>query len=318
MRQLLQHHDLLPRRDDDLARFEQWLAQRLEDTTDPDTRRLVERFGTWHHLRRIRARSRDGQPTHGSVHTAKQELTETGRFLDYLRARGQTLSTCSKADLDEWLTTGPTTRTLIRTFIVWARRNRLCHAALDVAHRTARSSPLMTQDQRLGLIRQCLTGETETVAYRLAGLLLLLYAQPVTRICQLRTTDVLVSPTAMFLQLGDKPAIVPEPFADLIRTHLANRPNMRTGNTVGSPWLFPSRRPGEHLHASTVMERLRANGIHLLGSRNAALRQLVRDVPAPLLADQLGYSPQITHRHAALAAETMAVYGSIRARRAPH
>jgi antirestriction protein ArdC len=52
------------------------------------------------------------------------------------------------------------------------------------------------------------------------------------------------------------------------------------------------------------MDRLRTLGIDLLGSRNAALRDLVRQVSAPIVAAQLGYSHQITQRHAALAAET--------------
>ena len=54
-------------------------------------------------------------------------------------------------------------------------------------------------------------------------------------------------------------------------------------------------------------------GIHLLGARNAALRDLVRQVPAPIVATQLGYSHQVTQRHAALAAEPMSKYASIKA-----
>ncbi|MCU1676322.1 MAG: hypothetical protein JWM93_1080 [Frankiales bacterium] len=136
----------------------------------------------------------------------------------------------------------------------------------------------------------------------------------VSRICQLRMTDILVAPKALYLSVGDAPAVIPEPFAGLVREHLHARPNMRGGNTAGSPWLFPSTRAGGHLHANTVMERLRGLGINLLGTRNAALRDLVRHVPAPLLADQLGYSNQVMHKHAALAAETMANYGAIRSR----
>jgi hypothetical protein len=53
------------------------------------------------------------------------------------------------------------------------------------------------------------------------------------------------------------------------------------------------------------MDRLRTLGIDLLGARNAALRDLVRKLPAPIVATQLGYSHQVTQRHAALAAEPM-------------
>jgi hypothetical protein len=92
------------------------------------------------------------------------------------------------------------------------------------------------------------------------------------------------------------------------------RPNLRTANTDGSPWLFPGNRAGRHLHAQSIMDRLRTLGIDLLGSRNAALRDLVRQVPAPIVATQLGYSHQVTQRHAALAAEPMSKYAAVRSR----
>jgi hypothetical protein len=46
------------------------------------------------------------------------------------------------------------------------------------------------------------------------------------------------------------------------------------------------------------MHRLRGLGVNLLGSRNTALRELVSEVPAPLVAEMLGYSYQVTQKHA--------------------
>ena len=42
-------------RDDDLARFERWLAAGLDATTGPAVRAPVEQFATRHDLRRLRA-----------------------------------------------------------------------------------------------------------------------------------------------------------------------------------------------------------------------------------------------------------------------
>jgi hypothetical protein len=56
------------------------------------------------------------------------------------------------------------------------------------------------------------------------------------------------------------------------------------------------------------MERLREIGIELLGARNASLRALVTEVPAPLVAEMLGYSYQVTQKHAAAAAEPWSRY----------
>lgn len=56
------------------------------------------------------------------------------------------------------------------------------------------------------------------------------------------------------------------------------------------------------------MDRLRGMGIELQAARNTAFRELVRDVPAPIAARLLGYSDQVTKKHAAAAAAPWAAY----------
>lgn len=46
------------------------------------------------------------------------------------------------------------------------------------------------------------------------------------------------------------------------------------------------------------MDRLRALGVNLLGTRNRATADLVTEVPPPLAADALGYSHQVAFKHA--------------------
>jgi hypothetical protein len=43
--------------------------------------------------------------------------------------------------------------------------------------------------------------------------------------------------------------------------------------------------------------------IDLLGARNAAIQNRVAEVPPPLVAELLGYSYQVAHRHAEIAAQ---------------
>lgn len=90
LRQLLIHHRLLPARDPDLARFEAWLQVRLGSLTDPTVRQPIEQFATWHHLRRIRGRVRQGLDVRGAVHASKQDITQAGAFLAWLADRGRT------------------------------------------------------------------------------------------------------------------------------------------------------------------------------------------------------------------------------------
>ena len=273
MRSLLTHHKLLPDRDHYLALFERWLTSKLDDIDDPEVRRPVESFARWHHLRRIRSLSADGKPTRGPVHSAKQEITETIKFLTWLKlTHGRTVASCVQADVDAWLADGPTTRHAIRTFFVWAVKNRTC-TNITIGFRQAKTVPLLTQGQRLAMLKACLTDNIDTLPYRVAATLLLLYAQPVVKIAAMKSTDVILTPDGLRLSLGEgDPAPVPEPFASLLTEHLASRPNMRTGSSSGSEWLFPGYRPGQHIHPNTLMVRLREIGINLLGARNASLR----------------------------------------------
>ena len=313
LRALLQHHGLLPHRDVYLARFEQWIAAKLTGLPE-EVAKPVERFATWHHLRRIRTKAAAGQPTRGPVHSPKQEITETVKFLTWLhQTRQRTAATCTQLDVAEWLATGPTTRTLIRTFFVIAKKTRL-NTAVTIRHRAARTSPSLSQDQRLAWIKELLTGTSETLPYRVAGLLLLLYAQPLVKVVTLRTDDLIDATGVLRIKLGTHPVDVPQPFAHLLRAHLASRPNLQTGAGPDSPWIFPSTRAGRHLHPNTVMDRLRDLGIRLLGARNRAIAELVLDVPPSLVADALGYSHQVAFKHADSAAEPWARYAGRRPR----
>ena len=102
---------------------------------------------------------------------------------------------------------------------------------------------------------------------------------------------------------------MPEPFASQLNYHRYNRPNLRTaGGAIGTPWLFLSIRPGRHIDPQAIMQRLRALGVNLLGSRNTALQELVSEIPAPLVAEMLGYSDRVTQKHAAEAGTTWSRY----------
>ncbi|MGV9672945.1 hypothetical protein ACWDPV_20505 [Gordonia sp. NPDC003504] len=136
---------------------------------------------------------------------------------------------------------------------------------------------------------------------------MLLYAQPLTRVVTLQIGDLSLTPTEMRIRLGDEPTPVPEPFAVLIYDLLEHRPNLQTAG-ADTMYLFPGYRAGNHLHSQTVMKELRRLGIPPLGGRNSALDNLVRLAPAPIVADMLGYSYQVTARHAALAAVTYSRY----------
>ncbi len=80
--------------------------------------------------------------------------------------------------------------------------------------------------------------------------------------------------------------------------------------------MFPSTLAGRHLHPNTVMDRLRDLGVNLLGARNRAVGELVLECPPSLVAEALGYSPQVAFLHSEKAAEPWARHAG-RAIRSP-
>jgi hypothetical protein len=104
----------------------------------------------------------------------------------------------------------------------------------------------LSQHRRITLIRRFLTNEQIPLIDRVTAVLILLYAQPTSRIVQLTTSDITRTEDGeVLLHLGDPPTPVPEPFASLLPQHVAARPNMMTATSPGSHWLFPGRRAGQ-------------------------------------------------------------------------
>jgi hypothetical protein len=213
---------------------------------------------------------------------AKQDITEAIKFLTWLyKTHQRTAAPCLQHDVDEWLASGPTTRSKVRNFFAWARKARL-NASVRISSQQPYRECVLTEEQRLAWTKELLRGEPDTLAYRVAGILVLLYAQPLTKIAALPTSAVVSVDGDTRIRLGQESIPLPQLFADMVHRHLATRPNLRTaGGVAVSPWLFPGVLPGRHLTAQSITTRLRSLGINLLGARNTALQSLAAEVPPP-------------------------------------
>lgn len=321
LRALLVHHRMLPERGtvEELHRFEQWIADRLATLPDDGTRDLIERFATWHHLRRVRERARESEVNIETVtHAAKQEITEAGKFLLWLRtAHRISAAQLRQEHVDHYLSSGTSTRKHIRNFVRWLNREdhrSSKHARLDAPFRQAQSEPMLRESERITLVRNCLEWQQVNLPTRIAGLLLLLWAQPLNKIVMLKQEHITVGADGMTLMLGHHPTAVPEAVADLFWQHLESPGNPRTVNT-GTSWLFPGTQAGRHLHPGTLSERLKALGIDAQRARNATLRDLTHEVDARTLMDLLGYSKPVVARYAARAGAPMSDYLDLKSRR---
>jgi hypothetical protein len=120
--------------------------------------------------------------------------------------------------------------------------------------------------------------------------------------------DVIRDGDEVTLRLGDPPTPVPKPFADLLLNYIDNRSNRTTATNPDSPLLFPGRRAGQPLHTTSLRLRLRNLDLPNLTARTAAIRQLVLEAPAPVVASMLGYHPATTETLAIQAGATWMRY----------
>ena len=124
---------------------------------------------------------------------------------------------------------------------------------------------------------------------RVAGLLVLLYAQPVSRIAMLTVNRIHTDTDGTHLRLGNNPIRLPPPLDHLIGNLVQHRAgHTAVARTTASPWLFPGAAPGRPLSAPQLAARLRSVGIPARLARNSALIDLAAQLPAAVLSQLLG------------------------------
>jgi len=309
LRELLMACGLLPPVDKQICSFERWLLTHLAGITDPDHAQIVQRFATWHVLPRLRAQAEKKPITPGSRCHAGDQVKRATDFLQWLSARGLTLTTCRQADIDTWHTehTGHTQGTL-RTFLRWCAASRLTSDFRLPAAVTGPAPTPLPEHHRLDLLGRMLTNHDLPLRSRVAAAIVLLYAQPLSRIVRLTIDDVLHDGDQVFLRLGTPPSPVPDPVADLLLAWVDKRDNMNTATNRDSRWLFPGRRANQPMQPRTLENQFNALGVPTTAGRSAAIRQHLLDTPAPIIAEALGYHHVTTAKLAAQAGVTWSRY----------
>jgi len=286
LRHMLTAAGTLPPRDEELARAGQWLAAVLETIEPPADRRLVQAYATWQVMRRLRASAAAARPRTPTAH-ARTSIRAAVSFLAWLRDRGITLAACGQADADHWLHAGPSA-CLAGDFLAWAAARGHCQP-LSIPAPPRATGPAISQDQRWALATRLLHHTALEPTDRVAGCLLLLYGQPLSRIAAMTTSQVIPRDNETFIRLGRHDMPVPGPLADAVLQLISDG---RSHRGVGSPqrtaWLFPGHLPGRPITPARLGERLRALGIYAQTGRRAALLDLAAQLPASVLADLLG------------------------------
>jgi hypothetical protein len=281
--------EALPARDEQMARLERWISRTITERPDPDEQQLLHRYALWHLLRRLRGRLGDAATTHQQAVSVQQHVKAASTLLNWLNASGLTLANCQQRDLDTWLASDDAAhRREAGHFVRWARSQKLTRLEF-AATRWDGPAGVIDTETRWQQARRLLHDDALKPEDRVAGLLILFYAQWPATISRLTLVHVDCSDDQVRLRLGHEPVVLPEPLAALTRGLVASRRgHAAIGDQGTSPWLFPGGQPGRPISPYQLTERLRQIGLHPGQSRSTALFQLATDLPAALLARMLG------------------------------
>jgi len=289
LRAMLVATGALPARDEQLARLERWITRTISDRDDPAEQQLLHRYAVWHLLRRLRHRNGGADTTHNQLATIRQQLRAAIVWLDWLTAHDLTLQAARQGDLEAWLAGDQASHRLeAGHFVRWAKGQKL--TSLDFpATKWGGPTRVLDTEARWQQARWLLHDTTLRPEDRVAGLLVLLYAQWPSAVSRLTLDHVHVGADQVRLQLGREPVVLPEPLAGLVLELVATRHgHAALGDQGTSRWLFPGGQPGRALSAEQLGERLRRLGLRPGQARSTALFQLATDLPAAILARMLG------------------------------
>ena len=310
LRHVLVANGVLAPRDDALVRLETWAAARLTTIKDPARRRVLRSYVTWRVLRRARQRAQPNPAARTPTRHAKTYLNTATAFLEFLHDRDRQLSDCTQADIDAWTTDGPPSAPALCDFLDWAATRKHMRR-FTIPGPPRREGPALDDDTRWAIARRLLHDNTLELGDRVAGCLVLLYAQQLSRIVALTRDQITITDNTTRVQLGDTHIDIPEPLDELI-TRLANsrRPYTGVGSPATTPWLFPGLDPGRPLTAYTLGQRLQHLSIDPAASRRAALTDLAAHLPAAILARVLNLSPNTAVRWVRVAGGDWTTYAA--------
>jgi hypothetical protein len=266
------------------------LTDRLRGLPGADGR-VARAWLRWRVLAKLRHAADTGGDLTTAIYNARGTIPQVVAFITALHSAGRDLGTCQQTDIDNWFATPPATRSHVRSFLTWAHRCRHMPKAINLPpfRRGGPDTPV-DSEERWKVARRLVHDDSLDIADRVAGALVVLYAQPINRIVLLTTAHVEAAAGCVAVALGPDRLELPEPFAALI-TRLPHHRRVGAAAHLPTQWLFPSARAGEHATPNAVAHRLRRIGITGRGMRHAALFQLAAEIPPAMLAGILGIHP---------------------------
>ncbi|MFD7973437.1 hypothetical protein [Streptomyces clavifer] len=293
VRSLLVVAGVLPERNEHLARLERWVTHTLPAL--PGHQAIVIRpFAEWHVVRDARRRAVRDRYSNGAASGDINDIQAAIRFLTWLDEYEQQLGSLNQEEFDYWLTSYPTQRVAIDSFIRWTTTRRLT-GPLELPKRGRTFAVnFQTANEYDQQLRRCLNDTTLPREVRIVGALVRLYALPVTKITEITTDRFHQDDTGSYLTIDRHPVLLPPRLGQLIKDQIAQpRTTTRMSRALdeSSPYLLPGNFPHRPRNPRGVGNLLNHHGLPVLSARNTAMIEAVTTLPPIVIADLFGLHP---------------------------
>lgn len=302
LRALLIDLGVLPPRDEQTERLGTWVNEFVGELP-PHHASVITPYAHWKVLRTVRRRLRRKRTTVGVAGSARERIRIAVRLLRHLDDRGEDVATLTQEVLDRWTDGSRSRSSDITPFINWLNHSGRTEGLRVATMKSADPSEVNPEGVQHTLVRDLILGRagTDDLGTRVAGLLVLLYGARIERLHRLTTADFSATDGRTHLTLSADPIEIPDSVAHLVQrlaetVEGSTRARTRTGE---ASYLFPSpRRAHEPIHPTTLGRKLTLAGVRPRITRNHALLALTADLPAAVVATQLGLTAQTTSRWA--------------------
>jgi hypothetical protein len=185
--------------------------ERLDGIADEGHAQVVRRFATWDVLPRLRAQAERKPITAGARRHADEQVKRAMAFLRWLSGIDLTLASCRQAHIDAWhAENNQAARHVTRAFLQWCMTSGLTRRFQLPPAPAGHTAP-MPGEERIAHLGRVLTADDLPLRTRAAAAIVLLYAQPASRIVRLSLDDVIRDGGEVLLRLGEPPRGGPRP-----------------------------------------------------------------------------------------------------------
>lgn len=241
LHELLTAVGVLPAYEPKIERILPWLKD-LASTLTPAHGQMLTQFARWKVLRRLRQHAEHGVLTKGMVHRARNTLHASAQLMAWAEGQGLMLSELTQPTIEFYLDARPpSTASTLARFIRWA--NASGETSITVVSAAPPKAEVTMSDSERWDAVALLLGDTQLrPSLRIAGLFMLLFAQSITRICQIRTDQITITDDLVSVTFKDTPVQMPDPSppSSATTSPIADRPPTPPATTAG---YFPEGSP---------------------------------------------------------------------------